>query len=108
MAIGGYGLAFLAFLVSREPSHSVIGPWPPLSIKIAGVFAALALGCAALALVVHRHPWLSDSQWFENEDDVLHDEDNLKRCHVLAMHRVNSELDKSNDRKAALFFGDQC
>jgi hypothetical protein len=96
--IVGYCLAALAFLASREPS--VIVGWPSMLLRAAGVFAGISLGLAFLALRVSSYPWLSDSQWFENENDVLEDTDRLKRCHVLALHAANKQLNASNDKKA--------
>jgi hypothetical protein len=107
MAVAGYGLAILAFLISREPSQSVIAPWPPGWVATASVLAALALACGGASLVIRRHAWLSDTQWFENEQAVLENEDSLRRCHVLAMHAVNRELDNSNNWKARFVFWGQ-
>jgi hypothetical protein len=96
--IVGYCLAVLAFLASREPS--VIVGWPSMFLRAAGLFAGISLGLVFLALRVRSYPWLSDSQWFENENDVLEDADRLKRCHVLALHAANKQLNASNDKKA--------
>ena len=97
----GYCLAVLAFLVSREPMQSVVvGTWPPWGLRAASVCAAVSLGFAFLALRVRSYAWLSDRQWFENENDVMNKADTLRRCHVLALHAVNSHLRVSNDRKA--------
>jgi hypothetical protein len=67
----------------------------------------LALVCAGIALAVRSYPWLSDSQWFENEKGVMEDPDSLKRCHVLAIHAVNHRLGESNDWKANAVVGAQ-
>jgi hypothetical protein len=102
MIVAGFAGGILAFLASRDPTDSVMAsaPWPPSPVVIAAVLATLALGCAALSLFVQRHAWLSDSQWFENEEGALKNDDILKRCHVLAMHAVNRRMDQSNDLKA--------
>jgi hypothetical protein len=107
MTVAGYGLAILAFLVSKEPSQSVLGPWPPGWISVASVLAGLALCCAGAALLIQKHPWFSDSQWFEAEDGVLQNHDSLKRCHVLAMHSINRHMNSSNDFKANFVLGSQ-
>jgi hypothetical protein len=107
MTVAAYGLAILAFLASREPSGSVLGPWPPGWVALASVFAAVALVCISAALLIRGHAWLSDSQWFENRENVLENADSLKRCHVLAMHAVNRRMKQSNDLKANLVLGGQ-
>lgn len=100
-AIAGYAGVFLALLLSREPIQSVmVGNWPPGFVRAASVFAGLALVCVFGALAVRRHPWLSDRQWFEDDDDVLENADKVKRCHVLALHSINGHMRASNDRKA--------
>lgn len=98
--VAGYAVAVLAFLVSREPATSVIAQWPPLSIVMASWSAGLSLVAAGCALAIRSHPWFSDGQWFEDQKGVLDDADALKRCHVLAMHAVNSRVRVSNDWKA--------
>lgn len=98
--VAGYAVAVLAFLVSRAPTMSVIAPWPPRSIAAASWLAGLSLVAAGCALAIRSHAWFSDSQWFENENGVLDDPDAIKRCHVLAMHAVNSRMGGSNDWKA--------
>lgn len=94
----GYCLAVLAFVVSRE--MSVIVGWQTLLIRGASVAAATGLCCAFAALRVRSYVWFTDSQWFESENGVIDDADWLKRCHVMALHAVNSELNASNDTKA--------
>jgi hypothetical protein len=98
----GYCLAVLALLVSREPTQSVmaIAKWPPSAVRWASFFAAISLVFSFLALSVRSSRWLSDRQWFEDENDVMEDHDRLRRSHVLAMHAVNNQLRISNDEKA--------
>lgn len=99
--IVAYCLGVLAFLVSREPVQSVVvQPWPPFGLRAASVCAALSLIFAFMALRVRSYPWLSDQQWFEHEQDAMDDADTLRRCHVLALHGVNSRLRAFNDEKA--------
>jgi hypothetical protein len=99
--IVGYSVAVLAFLVSKEPTQSVMGAmWPPLGVRVASICAAISLMFAFIALWVKSSRWLSDRQWFENENDVMEDDDRLRRCHVLAMHAANAKLRVSNDEKA--------
>lgn len=100
MTVAGYALAVLAFLVSREPNDSVFGPPWPSWVQVASIFAALALGFAGMALLVRRYPWLSDDQWFNNDDGLLETADGVKRSHVVAMHSVNQRIGAANDRKA--------
>ena len=101
IVIAGYAGVFLALLLSREPIQSVMGGnWPPGFVRAASVFAGLALVSMFGALAVRRHHWLSDRQWFEDEEDVLASADKVKRCHVLALHSINSRMRASNDRKA--------
>jgi hypothetical protein len=99
--IVAYSLAVLAFLVSREPTQSVMAvTWPPVEVRVASVFAAISLVFAFVALRAKSSRWLSDRQWFETEKNVMEDPDTLRRSHVLAMHAVNAQLHISNDQKA--------
>jgi len=95
--IVGYCIALVAFVVTRP----VTTPgWASGAMMAATILAIGGLVAATWALLVKTHPWLSDSQWFENSKGVLDDTDRLKRCHVLALHSVNARLHTSNDTKA--------
>jgi hypothetical protein len=97
----GYSIAVIVFLVSREPSQSVLEPpWPPVMIRLASIFAGISLVFSFLALRVRLHAWFGDRQWFDNEGDTMDEPDLLHRAHVLAIHAVNSRLTLSNDEKA--------
>lgn len=104
-AVAGYSGAILAFLISRPPSWltSPTG-WQAILVICAGVFASLAIVFSLSALRVRTHRWFSDSQWFENDNQELDDVDWLKRYHVLAMHGINQQMGRSNERKANWIF----
>jgi hypothetical protein len=94
----GYALGLLGFVLFQQPS--VVAGWPVYFLRGASVLAGLALVYGFVTLRVKSNPWLSDSQWFENQDGVMDDADRLKRCHVLALHAANAQIGASNDRKA--------
>ena len=110
VALAGFATAVLAFLVSREPSKSLMADvaWPPRSIAVASICAAFGLACVLAATFVRSHAWFSDSQWFESDNAALENADTLLRCHVLAMHSVNDRMRISNDRKADFVLAGQC
>lgn len=104
-AVAGYSGAILAFLIARPPAWltSPTG-WQTIFILCAGVFASLGITCSLFALRVRQHQWFSDSQWFENENQLLDNFDRLKRYHVLAMHGVNQQMGRTNEQKANWIF----
>jgi hypothetical protein len=104
-AVAGFSAAILTFLISRPPAWLITPTgWQGIAVIATGLLASLAIVFSLCALRVRTHRWFSDSQWFENESQVLEDKDRLTRYYVLAMHGVNQQLDQSNGRKANWIF----
>ena len=100
-AVAGFSAAILTFLISRSPAwFTAATGWQSIAVICTGLFASMAIVLSLLALRIRAHRWFSDSQWFENEKDVLEDKDRLTRYYILAMHGINQQMDRSNGQKA--------
>jgi hypothetical protein len=107
-AVAGFSVAVLSLLISRSPAWLTIPMgWQGIAVVSTGMFASLAIVLSLYALLVRTHRWFSDSQWFENENDLLDDKDRLTRYYVLAMHGINQQMDRSNTQKANRIFAAQ-